>query len=776
MQIQPYTAKDLAAAAAAATDRIKVQGANQALMPAGPQPPTLIQVFGREVWKRKKLLAIWGVITAVLTGIVVTTFAKPVYRAEGRLSYRPNYGAGGTRPIYTPPNIQSAVQILKSSDALEPVRVKHVPNVSADEFSRNVRVEMSRQSEFIDVSYDHPSPAIAAAVANDLMVEGMKFFSDVRVKSTKDAIVQVNVDYERAKKDLEKAKADYAEAFRAHEIESPELEMDNIKTLLADIGGKLIEAQLRQATIPHEIQFQETLRDAPPNASDSILDERLLSKLQALQNNNSQRMLDDRTLEEARINLKTARNQAVEWWPLVVKGVMTRSEYDNHMTKVSVLEATVKQGEQNKKEREALQKTYDELNEQMKNGTPVRTNVLQKIETLKQEQATLPKKIKTLQQAEAQKKKLLGDLTRVIAEIGPKNEEILTLRARMQDYAAQLSAISGHSQDPYANDLRVHAAAVAGTTPYTTNAPKLGLALVGVSALLFVGYISLFALPKGTLTGPGVAGGLANATGGLLPRALVALVPVTQKAAKHANQPALNGPAPDAMAAAAPVAKPEAGATMEQQIPLADPANDAEAVAIAEPEPVQALAERMVEEGVDRGGIVLFSPTDEGLRLAPAIGDLGRYFTDRGERVLVFDARTAAENPDWVRAPGVAASVQGFLNGDTQVSTGCFVPTDLQGIEYSRVDLSHQLSGVMEAKRFQNLVEEMRERYSVVFLVGPPVTLEEDHPLLATLAQGMVLVTETAANPVEVHAYLDTLCQQVPARLYGTLAVPKTAA
>ena len=47
---------------------------------------------------------------------------------------------------------------------------------------------------------------------------------------------------------------------------------------------------------------------------------------------------------------------------------------------------------------------------------------------------------------------------------------------------------------------------------------------------------------------------------------------------------------------------------------------------------------------------------------------------------------------------------------------------------------------------------------------------------LATMAEGMVLVTETAANPVEVHAYLDTLCQQVPARLYGTLAVPKTAA
>jgi hypothetical protein len=142
----------------------------------------------------------------------------------------------------------------------------------------------------------------------------------------------------------------------------------------------------------------------------------------------------------------------------------------------------------------------------------------------------------------------------------------------------------------------------------------------------------------------------------------------------------------------------------------------------------------------------------------------------------VFDARQTAETPPWVHVPGVAATVEGFLDGTAERATECFVPTSLTGVEYSRVDLSNRVSGVLEARRFQELVEQMRERYSVVFLVGPPVTLDEDHPLLATLAEGMVLVTETAADPVEVHAYLDTLCQQVPARLYGTLAVPKSAA
>src|SRR5258708_6373363 len=178
MQIQPFKPQNLSSATG---DRLQVPG-SQAVVPAGPQPPTLLQVFGREVWKRKRLLAVWTAITVVLVGVVVTTVAKPVYRAEGRLSYRPNYGAGGPRPIFTPPNIQSAVQILKATDVFEPVRVKHLPTVSADDFAKNVHVEMSKQSEFIDVSFDHPDPSIAAAVANDLMAEGLKYFSDVRVK------------------------------------------------------------------------------------------------------------------------------------------------------------------------------------------------------------------------------------------------------------------------------------------------------------------------------------------------------------------------------------------------------------------------------------------------------------------------------------------------------------------------------------------------------------------------------------------------------------------
>lgn len=167
---------------AAIPERIQVPTSSSALALAGATLPTLVRVFASEALKHKNLMLAWGIPTVVLIAFVVMVIAKPLYRVEGKLSYWPNYSRGA-KPIYTPPNIKSAVQILKSAEVLEPVRAKHTSGMSKDEFSKNVRVEVSKQSEFVDVGVDHPNPAIAAAVASDLMEEGLKFFADVRAKT-----------------------------------------------------------------------------------------------------------------------------------------------------------------------------------------------------------------------------------------------------------------------------------------------------------------------------------------------------------------------------------------------------------------------------------------------------------------------------------------------------------------------------------------------------------------------------------------------------------------
>jgi uncharacterized protein involved in exopolysaccharide biosynthesis len=802
MQMQPYQPQDLAPAGGERI-HIPVTGSTQA---ASAPPPSLVTVFARESWKRKKLLFIWLGITAVLIAAIVLQLAQPLYRAEGKFAYQPNYRAGN-KPVYTPPNIQSAVQILKSSETLDPVRAKHQPNMSATEFANNVRIEVSKQSEFIDVSYDHSDPKVAEAVANDLMQEGLKTFANVRVRTAEGGIAQVRQDRETAKKRLEEAKAEYSKAHETHGIADVQVEQINLQTALSDINSKIRTADDQKGTLTEKIRTLEARRDAPSDPSDST-DETLLSTIPLEMAKLQNELNNGEKLDNARIDLEAAKKMELEYRVLYRKGTIKFPEYNEVASQVKKHEATIKRAEQTKADYEALKKKYEAL-KNANGGKPVRRAVTEELERLKAEFNAIPGTLARLNSELDDKKKALNQLAMLQKELGPKEEEIRLLRTRLQDFDIQLTDAAERGQDLNANDLRVHSPATAGTTPHSTNAPKLGLAIFGASALLFVGYIALFALPRFT---PGAVVAAPDAAG--KPRALVALVPYMQPSrAQAANgaQPAAT-PEPEPAVHATAAAPSESNGTHPTVIAAHAAPPDAEPVtawgdavasassngthppsktarrksaapavetppkpADADPAPVQVLADRISEDWVDRGGIVLFTPTADELKVAPAMGDLGRIFTEKGERVLVFDARHDAETPSWAgsRAPDVAQSVEGFLDGRAEAPAECFVSTDLNGVEYSRADLSTRVTGVMAVHRFRQLIEEMRERYSLVFLVGPPVSLDGGDPMLATLAEGMVLVTETSANPTEVHAYLETLSHQAPARVYGTLAVPK---
>jgi uncharacterized protein involved in exopolysaccharide biosynthesis len=703
------------------------------------QPPSLIAVFAREAMRRKRLLLIWGIVTLAIVAVTVLWIAQPLYRAEGKLAYRPNYSRG-LKPIYTPPNIQSAVQILGAADVLEPVRQRHVPNMTKEQFAKQVRIEVSKQSEFIDVAFDHPDPALAAAVANDLIAEGLKYFADVRTQTTRDAVAQVNHDLKAARKQLELAKEDYRQAHEARGVGDPTVEQDTLRAAVTDIETQLRAARERQAKLKLEVKFLEARRDAPADASDAAFDESFFPILQSMMQELQTKMINQQAVDSARIKFESAQSEERKLRSLVAKGIYPQIEYDKVVAEMRIHEATLKHAEEVKQLRADLQKRYDELKNKASSGKPVRRAVIEELDRLKKEEAAAPATVAVLTDELNQKKKAMADLLTLKRELGEKDDNVKLIWNRVQDFHAQLTDAAERTQDLNANDLRVHNPATAGSAPYSTNAPKLGLALVAASALLLVGYLALFALPAAAAMQPAPAP--AGSPPGLQ-RALIALVPYIQQVKGRLGV--------EAPAAAAPQA--------------------------ANAPAVQAIAERILEEGVDHGGIVLFAPTAEQLEVAPVVGGLGEVFGNRGDRVLVFDARHCAESPAWAgpQAPDVARNVEGFLDGNADKTAGCFVPTTLNGVEYSRADLLQRVSGVVAAHRFRQLIEAMRERYSVVFLVAPPVSLADGDPLLAMLAEGMVLVTETSADPVEIHAYLDTLCQQVPARLYGTLTVPRAA-
>jgi len=851
MQVQPYQSPGGLLPPGAAISQF---GADPRItVPAGqpPLPPSLFAIFLQEIAKRKALLLVWLIVTAAVGAALIFKYAKPLYRAEGKLAYIPNYRSG-MRPLYNPPNIQTMAQIVKTMDAPEAVRQKLAPDMSKDEFAKNLRADVSRMSEFLDISFDSTDPADATRIANAVMDEAIVSFGKYRQSSIKEKSAEVKADYERAMADLQRVKNDYQKAHGDKGVLDLKSEIETARAAVQDEERNLRDARAAEAKLKLELTFLKNRRDTPLDGPDRGFDESLSQQLNILLNEYTRKAQNVQVYEGAKFKLQQLQQEEERMRLPTQRGVYPVSEYQKVLFDMRAAEAIVNQHEEAKSIADTMQIEIDKLKAAMKSGRPVRLGSNMEIDKVEKDLSTMPATIKDVEDRSKDKRTALNSLLELHRDLGPKEEEITLVRSRVLELSNQMTDAQHRGKDPNADDLKVHTLAATGGGPYATNIPKMAAAVLGVSAMLFLGYIAFFAMPRLMAAQPAAAGAA------LLPRAVLAMIPVATPA--PASQPAdvkptglsaapslakvpaaqtppptaarpteaeivipLNQPTPakpvdtvnpltqskpakpildtiiplDPPIPARPAALkvsplPKASLKLQdldpagaQTVTLPPPPATAIPVAAqlkvpaAQPpthssQAVMALAERITQEGVDRGSIVLFAPTQDQLQLTSLIGDLGLQLSQEGNRVLVFDARPTAENPAWAgpNTQAVANRVEGYLDGRSE-ATHCFIPTAMKNVEYSRADLSNRVSGVMSAHRFRQLVEEMRERYSLVLMVAPPMALDGNDPLLATLAEGLVIVTESSAPPNQIKAYIDHLAEQIPAPVYGALSVPK---
>ena len=842
MQVQPYQHSG----AMMPTGIPSFGGDPRINVPSGPAPvpPSLFAIFAREILKRKTLLIIWLALTAALAAALITKLAKPIYRAEGKLSYIPNYRAG-VRPLYNPPNIQSMAQLLKTMDSADHLREKLLPGISKEEFARNLHVEVSKMSELLDVSYDAADPDTATRVAGAVMDESIVFFGKYRQNTLKERAAEVRQDVKRAMADLEKAKGEYQKAHADRGVSDLKSEIESARLGIVDEERALRAARETHSKLKAELAFLKNRQDNPAESPERGLDESFIPILQAMQNEFNQKLQAVQSYESAKFRLEQLQLEEERSRVLAQKGIQPLSEYQKTVADLRSAEALVKQYEDAKELIAAMQAKYEQMKKQVLSGKPLRLANNTEMDKAAKDLATMPEQIRGIEESIKEKRLALNNMTELQRDLGPKEEEIALIRNRLTELSAQLTDSQYRDKDPNADDLKIATAPTTGGGPFATNVPKLAASVFGGSAVLFLGYIAMFAIP------PVLAGQRSTAVRPAPPRAVLAMVPVaTSPAAPAGNAPAepvsrgwlTSHPMAETAEAAPPVAEayptpvleptpipvaetpvpapapapaPKVSTPTEHEIiiPLDTPApprpspslTAAKAslllkdlvspdghvmlppppAAVAVPVPpapapaptnpaVMALASRISQEGVDRGSIVLFTPTQDELLLTPIIGDLGRQLSLDGSRVLVFDARGGNEHPAWAgpAAPGVAGRVDGYLNGRSD-ATNCFVPTMMKNVEYSRADLSNGVSGVMSAHRFRQLVEEMRERYSLVLMVAPTMVLDGNDPLLGALAEGLVVVTENNAQPNQIRAYIESLADSVPAPVYGALSVPR---
>lgn len=865
-------------------------------IPTGPSPnqppPSLFALFLQEILKRKTLLVIWGVLTLIIAFLVITKYAKPLYRAEGKMAYIPNYRSG-MKPLYNPPNIQTMGQILKTMDGAEAVRQKYVPQMSKDEFNKAMRFEVSKLSEFLDSSFDAHDPEIATKVANALMEEGIVGFGKYRQSVLLERTKEVRTDYERAANDLKLAKEKFQKAQQQKGLIDVKAEIEKYRSNILAEEKTLSDIKLSELKLKTEIDILRIRRDQPVKGDQRMVDDQYLTVIQPLINELNLQLQNVQVYESAKFRLEQLRQEEERTRELARKGILPINEYQRIVADLKSTEAIVQQHAKVKASIGELQDRIGELKKELASGKPLRLTTNTEIDRAEKELATLPAQVKSYEESLTTKRAKLTQLMELQQELSPLEEEITLVRNRMTDLSAQL-AEAQRGKDSNADDLKISTPATIGSGPYTTNGPKMAAAIFAVSGLLFGAYLAIFAIPKAMAASTPAT--VAAPQPQPPPRAVLAMVPVatqpmpvapaptapppttvtqthhttnlpTAPASTNpsvvpgiidtnstkpklpithddsANRPSvsvatdheiiipLEVPTPTTTSAkptTKPATKPNVAPLPRASLVLKDllstnpstttanssatasttpsvesiklpPPPKAEPLKVTtqpkaepkrkpdvqpEPEPIAQtpvedpgilqLANRITQEGVDRGSIVLFAPTAEQLQLSHIIGDLGRHLSQQGNRVLVFDARQTAENPSWAgtQAPNVGKRVEGFLDGRSE-ATQFFVPTAMKNVEYSRADLATHVSGVMSAHRFRQLVEEMRERYSLVLMVAPTMVLDGNDPLLAPLAEGLVVVAENTIMPSQIQAYINNLAEQLTAPVYGALTVPK---
>jgi capsular polysaccharide biosynthesis protein len=751
MQMQTYVSQDEGR-------RIVVPSSN----PITPTPspiapaPSVVSIFAREIWKRKWLLFFWLILTAGAAAAVVMKYAKPLYRAEGRLSYKPNHRSG-IKPLYNPPNIQTVLQILRDPDVVDPIRDKYLPEETKIAFANRLKIEIFKQSEYVDISFDHPDPQIAKNVANEVIQRATAHFEKYRQTETQNRLTELTAQYEKAAQDLRKSQGDLHQETASRGIADLKTEIDTTRISISDTERSLRDNREKEERLKLGIQHLIKERDKPADPSDTTLDETFFPRLQALAQQLETMRINQKDLGEAEAKYDYYAKEEARMRALVQKGVLPQSEYDLVVQNLKIAKSTIDHHKNIQKDQEELKKRYEELKSKAIANKPQRKTIIDELERDQKELATIPATISSLTKEHKEKQKALEDLFKLQRTLLPKEEEIELLKSRHKELDAQ---INDSGRDLNANDLSVTSNADTGSTPYSTNAPKLALGIVAVSALIFLSFIGLFAFPQlshahhQAIPGNELAAIQSESNH---PRGIVALVPVpTPSLNTHASSS--NG-----HHSGGPISLSEPTPSKTPPMAKVPPANEV----------IAGLARRIEEEGADQGGIVLFAPTAERLHLSSVVSELGKYFTSQGSRVLIFDARSTAEAASWIPASTqVSKNIAGYLDGKIDAES-CFVSTSLEGVDYTKADLASMVSGVISARRFRQLVEEIRERYPLVLMIAPPVSTDGNDPFLAALVEGIVLVAETNTPSSKVQSIVDELGRNLPTPVYGTLVVPK---
>jgi hypothetical protein len=175
------------------------------------------------------------------------------------------------------------------------------------------------------------------------------------------------------------------------------------------------------------------------------------------------------------------------------------------------------------------------------------------------------------------------------------------------------------------------------------------------------------------------------------------------------------------------------------------------------------LSLRIRQSVPDEGGVVLLGSLNDGPAIDQLVGRVSRYLGMRNERALILDARIAHAQADGLVAlidrradgkplevappdslnakqePGLVGLIQ-YLVFEGQDFGEFTYRTRLPNVDYLPAGGPYALTDALASEPMEELIAALRQRYTIILLVGPAVSLVVDTEILAAYADGVILV------------------------------------
>jgi hypothetical protein len=656
--------------------------------------------------RRWKLSLLFVAVSAAGAFWAGKTLSQTTYRAEGQFLYRPAQLPDDLKAVYTPPNKPTVLEMLKST-------LPHYQRL-AEEFNLslppqnlaflfNVKDKVE-DSEAIDLSLEWGDAEQAAAMVNRLRELLDEQVAELRRVPVRKVLASTEQSRDQWKEDLRKAEEGYAAYLRESGVDDP----------LADQTRRRSDAEAALRDRDTAVNAVKSLEGQIQKHEEEVARLRRKQEDAGPTEGDEEYFKSRRDLElllaeaeskkAADERLLASRKKGVgDLEDLVRQRIRLPAELEALQQEIKILEAGVRNGEAR----------IRALKADLAQNKPFSAQIRRLLTAVEANKDRLIEARTAVQQREAALGAARAALVRaekVKAGADPKLKEI----KQISDELLRQNARVQNLRD-LVDERRQQIVVTTAATPPKYPIKSTRKFITGVSFAIPVACLFGLLILFDTSARPWRAESLADRLG----------LPIL---ARYAGGPAAGrGPA-----------APEC----------------------------RALSLRLRQYVPDAGGVLLFTPLNEGHGVEALVADLTGYFALRDEKVLVLDARIANAGGDELlrclgralaRGPvevapaadpagprGAGKGLVQYLVFEGQSPERLIVRTRTPAVDYLPAGGPYPVTDALASESMRDLLESLRKTYSLILVVGPAVSKAVDTEILAAHASGLVLVVNGA--------------------------------